>query len=212
MEDFLKSQELSRKLRLIASIGDKQKLDTISLELYNNNSATKFWRTLWTMTGYKGHSREDLLRFIDVTANESYQLILKYNNTDNDVNYGIIRQLIIDLHDARCNILRHIKDTYSNDSSYISKLESLDYTIELRLNNINNPHSKSSMINKTQPMSILSNNISESSNICYPNDHSLGNTPPIIHSVLDDSILNDSILNDNTKMNTRNYRSLKFST
>lgn len=180
-EDFLKKEILSSKLRLISKIQPCQKMDCKRLNLMNNSNSTAFWRTLYNLAGFKGHTRHDLYFLIRETTDDAFTLIKKYSKSKNTMDINICLNLMDDILRAQANILTGIKQVYTSDDAFVSQLEQLNDKIQITIESINNSDFETSAMmnsdithltrNPTEPMIIHTvNNTGE-------NSHCLGQTP-----------------------------------
>jgi hypothetical protein len=131
--DFIKSENIIIKLKLISKLSSRQKMNTVSLQIVNNSFATSVWRSLCTIIGTHGNSRIDLYNFISNVTNEAYELIKKYNISTNTVDRCICDNLKKEIILAKNNLLNGIRETYNDDTVFIAQLEQLHSSIELKL-------------------------------------------------------------------------------
>lgn len=136
--EFNAIKHLNDKLIFITSIKSQQKVDVTNNKVYNNSSITSFARTVNTVLGYKGTSREDLYNMLDEVFKETIGTIKHHNNKTNPADTTIINALITNLIKAKENVGTEIKTTYSTDKHFIARLESLVQMIDLQLESITN--------------------------------------------------------------------------
>ena len=137
-EDYISYQTLSTKLKLISSIGAQFKLNTSTLEVNYDNTTTKVLRTIQSISGNKGTSRNDLYNFINQIVDESFRFILKYKNDNNHVNQELCKTLKESLVAVKINMTTNIRETYSHDQTFVIKLTELANQIDLRVRTLDN--------------------------------------------------------------------------
>ncbi len=136
--DLHRIKHINEKLKIIASIGSQQKINTRNNEIYNNTIISSVSRTINTLIGYKGSSREDLYIMLDEVFREAFSLIKKYKDHRNQVDISIINGLISNVIAARNNMTTEIKATYSTDKQFIARLETLAQILDIQIDSISN--------------------------------------------------------------------------
>jgi hypothetical protein len=99
---------------------------------------TSLSRTINTLFGFKGTSREDLYNMLSEVFKETIGVIKQHNNKTNPADHSIINALITNLVKAKENVITEIRTTYSTDKHFVARLESLVQVIELQLESITN--------------------------------------------------------------------------
>ena len=125
------------KLKFISKVQIGEKIDTQSLTISYPNFYTKLYRSLFS----RGECRNTTFEFMNNTIDSAFELINKYISTEkcdsyeNNVYYSKIKEIIDSLESSRDGMI-NIIETYQNDRMYVSKIDTLIKSMNVKINYI----------------------------------------------------------------------------
>lgn len=127
-------QDIVSKLKFISKIKPEEKMDVATLALNENTIITSIHRTLLS----RGESRATTLEFIRATIGEAFDISSRYMKRDEYFFRGIGKMVLESLKEINIG-LENLKETYKTDRMFISRIETLQRTLDAKLNDSEHP-------------------------------------------------------------------------
>ncbi len=128
-------QDIVSKLRFIAKININEKLDVHTLTLYRNNWITSIYRTYHNIFSSETESKEITLGFIRQVIGDAFDLSTIHLNKDDTFSQRISLMIIQSLKEARTGLF-NLLSTYKGDRMFISKIETLIQTLNMKTDDL----------------------------------------------------------------------------
>ena len=119
-------QTISR-LKLLGTIKKGEKINTKSIAIQPDSFITSFSRTF-----IKQDNRNNTIAFIQETIQRSFDLITKYDKSDDETEQILKQKILEDIGNA-IHGLDRLKETYSEDNRIVCELETLLTLIKAKL-------------------------------------------------------------------------------
>lgn len=123
--------QLLIKVNTINSIRANQKINTHTLQIYNDSMRTNFVRTIGNVINTPGNSRWDLYNFLSIMVDEALSFI--GTNSEDDRKY---RELLYQKVSMLPATVENIKITYQNDKKFIASIDALISRLNISLANL----------------------------------------------------------------------------
>jgi hypothetical protein len=124
-------EKISSKLKFISKIDPGQKISVNSNYIQNNTYFTSVVRYL------TGENREKVYNYICDVVQDSFSVLDSLSDSSNDYDIKICRNLIGDLLELKPG-LQNLKQTYSRDKNYVSKMETLGQNLDVKIEELCN--------------------------------------------------------------------------
>lgn len=131
-----KVNDLNTKLTIIRGLGVNQKINTVTLQVYNVSYSTSIIRTIHNLAGSQGESREQLHSWLTNLFDDAFEFLAAHGS-DNEVNYAYCKSLLNNIVEARNNLTDNIVKTYGDDYAFIGRIKSLAESIDILIGTLN---------------------------------------------------------------------------
>lgn len=127
-------KDIISKLLFISKINVGEKLNTKEFFVRDNNIITQ--RLIRTIKNYiyndLGEYKQDALKFLENTIKEALEFVYIYYTKQDEFSKNIAFLLLKNIHECKQGI-ENLSQTYSNDRNFVSDIQSLIQTLNLKL-------------------------------------------------------------------------------
>jgi len=122
-------QEVISRLKFIGRINKGEKINTHNICVQPDSVVTSWKRTFWSYD-----NRNNSLLMIQNTISRAFDLLSKYDNSNNTSEELLIPNLINDLENATTGI-KNLQVTYKDDTKFFCDLDTVIENINAKLSN-----------------------------------------------------------------------------
>lgn len=121
------TKEVLSKLKFISKIKSSQKINVVSMRPSENTFFSWINRKWW-----EGETFDDTYIFLDKTIQEAFELCRNYSTRPD----SFYKEMGLRINNSLVGVktgLNSLKETYSNNVMYVSKIESIEETLDAKI-------------------------------------------------------------------------------